>query len=89
MRIHPSCSHVNTMVWLHYLDSNETLGKKLDQNYTRMLPAVLNKSWKQHLTKWLLYGHLLPILQIIQIRRVRHAGHCWRNKDELISNVLL
>ena len=24
-----------------------------------------------------------------QIRRTRHAGHCWRSKDELISDVLL
>ena len=25
----------------------------------------------------------------IQIRRTRHAGHCWRSRDELISDVLL
>ena len=43
------------------------LKKKLDGNYTRMLRAILNKSW----------------------RRTRHAGHCWRSKDELISVVLL
>ena len=28
-------------------------------------------------------------MKTIQVRRTRHAGHCWRNKDELISNVLL
>ena len=39
---------VNTVVWLHHLDSNETHGeKKLAGNYTRLLRAVLNKSWKQ------------------------------------------
>ena len=37
------------------------LQKKLDGNYTRMLHAVLNKSWRQHPTKQQLYGHLLPI----------------------------
>ena len=37
-----------------------------------------------------LYGHyLLPITKIIKIRRTRHAGHCWRSRDELISDVLL
>ena len=36
-----------------------------------------------------LYGHLPPITKIIQVRRTRHAGHCWRSKDELISDVLL
>ena len=24
----------------------------------------------------------------IQVRRTRHAGHCWRSKDELISDIL-
>ena len=34
------------------------LGKKIDGNYTRMLRAILNKSWRQHPTKHQLYGHL-------------------------------
>ena len=25
----------------------------------------------------------------IQVRRTRHAGHCWRSRDELISDILL
>ena len=65
------------------------LEKKLDGNYTRMLRAILNKSWRQHLTRHQLYGHLPPITKTIQARRTRHAGHCWRSKDELISDVLL
>ena len=63
--------------------------KKLDGNYTRMLRAMLNKSWRQHPTRHQLYGHLPPITKTIQVRRTRHAGHCWRSKDELISDVLL
>ena len=65
------------------------LEKKLDGNYTRMLWAILNKSWGQHPTKHQLYGHLPPITKTIQVRRTRHAGHCWRSRDELISYVLL
>ena len=65
------------------------LEKKLDGNYTRMLRAILNKSWRQHPTRHQLYGHLLPITKTIQVRRVRRAGHCWRSKDELVSDVLL
>ena len=65
------------------------LEKKLDGNYTRMLRAILNKSWRQHLTKHQLYGHLPPITKTIEVRRTRHAGHCWRSRDELISDVLL
>ena len=60
------------------------LEKKLDGNYTRMLRAILNKSWRQHPTRHLLYSHLPPITKTIQVRRTRHAGHCWRSKDELI-----
>ena len=65
------------------------LEKKLDGNYTRMLGAILNKSWRQHPTRHQLYGHLPPITKTRQVRRTRHAGHCWRSRDELISDVLL
>ena len=47
------------------------------------------KSWRQHPTRHQLYGHLPPITKTIQVRRTRHAGHCWRSRDELISDVLL
>ena len=65
------------------------LERKLDGNYTRMLRALLNKSRRQHPTRLQLYGHLPPITKTIQVRRTRHAGHCWRSKNELISDVLL
>ena len=54
-----------------------------------MLRAILNKSWRQHPTKHQLYAHLPPITKTIKVRRTRHAGHCWRSRDELISDVLL
>ena len=63
--------------------------KKLNGNYTRMLRAILNKSWRQHPTKQQLYGHLPPLTKTIKIRRTRHTGHCWRSRDELISDLLL
>ena len=65
------------------------LEKRLDGNYTRMLWAKLNKSWRQRPTRHQLYGHLPPITKTIQARRTRYAGHCWRSRDELISDVLL
>ena len=65
------------------------LEKKLDGNYTRMLRAILNKSWQQHPTRRQLYGPLPPITKTIQARRTRHARHCWRRKDENVSDVLL
>ena len=59
------------------------MAKKLDGNYTRMLHAILNKPWRQHPTK------LPPIMKTIKVRWTRHAGHCWRSRDMLISDVLL
>ena len=47
------------------------------------------KEWRQHPTKQQLYGHLLPIMKTIKVRWTRHAGHCWRSRDELISDVFL
>ena len=65
------------------------LEKKLDGNYTSMLRAILNKSWRQYPTRHQLYGHLPPITKTIQVWRTRHARHCWRSRDELIRDVLL
>ena len=65
------------------------LEKKLDGNYTRMLRVILNKSWQQHHTRHQLYGHLPPITKTIQVRRTRHAEHCWRSRNEHIRDVLL
>ena len=65
------------------------LEKKLESNYTRMLRVILNRSWRQYPTRYQLYGHLPPITKTIQVWRCRHSRHCWRSKDELVSDVLL
>ena len=57
------------------------LEKKLDGNYTRMLRAILNKSWRQHPTRHQQYGHLPPITKTIQVRRTRHTGHSLLEKQ--------
>ena len=62
--------------------------KKLD-GYTRILWAILNKSWKQYPTEQQLYVHLPPITKTIQVRWTRHAGNCSRSRDEVISDILL
>ena len=54
-----------------------------------MSGSILNMSWRQHQTQHQLYGHLPSITKIIQVRRTRHAGHCWRSRDELINDVRL
>ena len=54
-----------------------------------MLIAILNKTSGQHPTKQQLYGHLPPITKTILVRQTRHAGHCWRSSDKLITDVLV
>ena len=61
----------------------------LDGTYTRMLRAILNISWKQHPTKARLYEHLPAISTTIRQRRVTFAGHCWRSKGEIVSDLVL
>ena len=63
------------------------LEKKLDGNYTRMLWAILNKSWQQHPTRHQLYGHLPPITKTIQVRRTSLVWfHSFIVKNIFISN---
>ena len=45
---------------------------------------------RQHPTKQQqLYDHLPPISKTIKVSPTRQAEHCWRSRDELISDVLL
>ena len=77
------------------LKGNGTMSSFLGQQfyrstlYTRILRAILNKSWRQHLTKKQLYSHLPLISKIFKVRRTRHAGHCWRSRKEIIRDLLL
>ena len=80
------CPHIHLRMH-RYTHTHTRL--EVDGNYTRMLRAILNKSWRQHPTRRQLYGHLPPITKTIQVRRARHAGHCWRSQDVLVSDVLL
>ena len=58
--------------------------------YSILLAAFLcKKSWRKHPTKHQLYGHLPPITKTFPVRWTRYAGHCWRSRNELISDVLL
>ena len=71
------------------MDANKTAGEEARLQLHKMLRAILNKSWRQHPTRHKLYGHLPPITKTNQVRRTNHAGHCWRSRDEFISDVLL
>ena len=63
--------------------------KNIDGNHTRMLRAIFNQSSRQHHRKQQLCGLLPHITKTIQVRRTSHARHCWRSRDEIISDLLL
>ena len=71
------------------MDSNKTAGeearRQLHKNAGSNLEQVLVATPSRHQ----MYGHMPPITKTIQVRRTRHAGHCWRSRDELISDVVL
>ena len=56
----PSC--YCTTVLMHHLDPKEKHRKKWDGDYTSWLRTVLNKFWKQHLSKQQLYWYSSSIL---------------------------
>ena len=67
----------------------KSLESKLDRTYNGILRAILNIFWRQHPTKLQLRGPIPDISTIFRERRMRFAGHCWRAKQELASELLL
>jgi len=57
--------------------------------YSKVLRSALNLSWRQHPTKQQLYGPIPPLTSILRKRKICFVGHCWRAKQELISDLLL
>ena len=66
-----------------------SLEKNIDGAYTRMLRAALNKIWQDHTSNNELYGNIPKITITIKEHRMRFSGHCWRSREEMISEVLL
>ena len=64
------------------------LQDRIDGTYTRLLMRVQDISWREHKTKEQIYGDIPPISDTVAQRRVRLAGHCYRAKDQVISDVI-
>ena len=85
----PGSGHIDTAIWMHYMDANKTAGeetrwqlhKNAACNPEQVLAATPHKTPTVRTPA--------PYHEIIQVRRTRHAGHCWRSRDELIRDVLL
>ena len=80
---------IDTTVWMHHLDANKTAGeearRQLHENVASNIEQVLAVTPHKAPT----IRPPAPITKTIQIRQTRHAEHCWRSRDELISDVFL
>ena len=48
-----------------------------------------NVTWRQHIPNEVLYAGLPRISTTIRERRLRFNGHCWRSKNEVVSDLVL
>jgi len=55
--------------------------KALDGTYTRMLRKVLNINWSERISNDTLYGSLSRVSETIRSRRMKLAGHVFRDKS--------
>ena len=85
MGILPSYNCVNTTVSLYHLDFNEILEEKargqLHKDVGCCFKQILEATPYKSTAVQPFTSHLT--------NHSRHAGHCWRSKDEFISNVFL
>ena len=65
-----------------YLSNNDDMMNRLSSEWRKTKIQLTS-----NIGPSVLYS--LYFIQVIQVRRTRHAGHCLRSKDELISDVLL
>lgn len=91
MRPFPSHRHICLALY-HSTDKNNW--RRLDDRLTKMLQVALNRSWNRwpsphtHTKKNKhLYGHLIFILQLTWVRRMRFLCS-WRSKDEFINDIV-
>ena len=55
--------------------------RALDGTYTRMLRKVLNINWSEKISNVTLYGSLSRVSETIRSRRLKLAGHVFRDKS--------
>ena len=83
----PICGRVTSIVWMHYMDANETQSEKvrweLNKNTTYGFEQILEATPP---IQQQLYSHLPTISQTIQVRQTRHARHSSRSKVRKSGN---
>ena len=93
-RLAKACTAINRLSIIWKSDLTDKMKRSFFQAAVTSILLYGCTTWTltkrlEHPTRHQLYGHLPPITKTIQVRRARHAGHCWRSRDELISDVFL
>ena len=80
------CSEFHLRMWHHF---DKTMNIGIGNISKTFFLRMKKRFYKNELDMINTYLHVYIYLDIYTFRRTRHAGHCWRSKDELISDVLL
>ena len=81
--IPPNCRLLSVL--LYGCTTSEKVGWELHKDVAKCFEWILEAAaYKAPAAR-----QLTSSLTAIQVRWVRHAGHCWWSKDELISDILL
>ena len=67
----------------------QSLDKRLDRAYTKMLRVVKNVTWQKRIANEVLYAGLPRISTTIRKRRLTFSDHCWRSENEVVSDLVL
>ena len=71
------------------MDADKTYGEKAKQELYKNATSFTEQILEAKSLETTIVRPLTPIAKTIKVRRTRRAVHCWRNKDELISDVFL
>ena len=55
----------------------------------KLLRVVKNVTWRQHIANEVLHAGLPKIWTTVRERRLSFSGHCWRSRNEVVSNLVL
>ena len=89
MQFLPSSSRVDTAIWMHYLDANKTAGEKARRQLHKNAASNIEQVQEATPHKATTVRPSTSHHKNYQVRWTRHTGHCWRSRDELISDILL
>ena len=84
-----SSNCISSNIWMHHMDADKVYKEKSRWELHKKVIIYTEQILEATSHKQQLYGHLPPISKAILVRQTRHAGHCWRRKNKIISYVLL